>query len=83
MPGIISGTKCQIARAVNRYLGHADAGEVICHQDVFRDDPDDRVGHVDIAINSDWQNVGARQHREALAAELDQVRKRICDIAGP
>ena len=52
--------QCQIARATKRRLRHPDFGDVICHEDVFHDDPDERVGHIDITINSDWQNVGAK-----------------------
>lgn len=69
----------QLQRALQVHVnGH---GEIICYEDVMQDDPDQRVGHLDIDVNMDWRFAGAQEERADLAARLDVVRKRLAASA--
>jgi hypothetical protein len=58
---------------MTKLLGRHDGGPVICYDDAFEDEPDARVGHMDISVNMDWMHAGAKEQRQRLAAELDTV----------
>lgn len=67
----------QIVASFCRFLGRPECDPTICYQDAFDDDPDDRVGHMDISVDMDGMYQNAMEEREQLAFELDAVRKRI------
>lgn len=69
----------QIVRALQLRLGNADVQDVITFDDIFEENPDRRLHHIEIDVNCDWQHAGARQDRQQLADQLDRVRKRIFD----
>ena len=67
----------QIVASLHKFVGRSDGTPVICHDDAFEDDPDDRVGHFDIDVDMDWMHADAKEQRQRHAAELDRVRQRI------
>jgi hypothetical protein len=69
----------QIVASLHLFLGRRDGRPVICHDDAFDDKPDDRVGHFDINVNTDWMHADAKERRHRLASQLDAVRQRIRD----
>jgi hypothetical protein len=69
--------KSQIVASLHKVLGRQDGSPVICYDDAFEDEPDARVGHLDINVNMDWMHAGAKDQRQRLSAELDTVRRRI------
>jgi hypothetical protein len=71
----------QIVASLHKFLGRQGSGPVICYGDAFEDEPDARVGHLDINVNMDGIYAHAKEQRRRLAAELDTVRQRI--LEGP
>jgi len=69
----------QIVASLHKFLGRHDGSPVICYDDAFEDEPDARVGHIDISVNMDWMHADAKEQRRRLAAELDTVRQRILE----
>ena len=69
----------QIVASLHKFQGQHDGSPVICYDEAFEDEPDERVGHLDINVDMDWMYAGAKQQRQRLAAELDTVRQRIFD----
>jgi hypothetical protein len=69
--------KSQIVASLQAFVGRHDGSPVICYDDAFEDDPDARVGHLDINVNMDWMHADAKVQRQRLAAELDTVRQSI------
>jgi hypothetical protein len=69
--------KKQIVASLNKFVGRHDASPVICHDDAFEDEPDARVGHIDINVEMDWMHAEAKEQRQRHAAELDRVRQRV------
>lgn len=69
----------QIVGSLHKFVGRHDGSPVICHDDAFEDEPDDRVGHLDITVEMDGMHAGAKEKRQRYAAELDTVRQRIRD----
>lgn len=67
----------QVTRAIHKHFARPNASETINFDDPFEDWPDDRVPHLDIDVNTDWQHAGAKKERIELAGKLDGVRKRI------
>jgi hypothetical protein len=67
----------QVVASLHRFIGRHDGNPVICYDDAFEDEPDARVGHIDINVNMDWMHTNAKEQRQRLAAELDTVRQRI------
>jgi hypothetical protein len=67
----------QVAAALQRYLGRMGAPDVISFEDAFEKDPDRRVGHFDIRVDTDWMHAGEKEERARVAVALDSVRKRI------
>jgi hypothetical protein len=67
----------QIVASLHKFLGRGDGRPVIHHDDAFGDEPDDRIGHIDINVNTDWMHADAKEQRERLAAQLDTVRQRV------
>jgi hypothetical protein len=66
----------QIVASLHKFLGRQDGGLVICYDDTFEDEPDARVGHLDINVKMGWMHADAKQQRQQLATELDRVRQR-------
>ena len=58
----------QLVAALHRFLGRHDGSPVICYDDAFEDEPDARVGHIDINVNMDWMHTDAKEQRQRLAA---------------
>jgi hypothetical protein len=69
----------QIVASLHKFLGRHDGSPVICYDNAFEDEPDARVGHIDINVNMDWMHADAKEQRQRLAAELDTVRQRILE----
>lgn len=69
----------QIVASLHKFLDRHDDKPVICYEDAFEDEPDTRVGHLDINVNMDWMHAEAKEQRQRLAAELDTVRRRILE----
>jgi len=69
----------QIVASLHKFLGQDDGSPVVNYEDAFEEEPDDRVGHLDINVNMDWMHTDAKEQRHRLAAELDTVRQRILD----
>ena len=67
----------QIVASIHKFLSRPDGSPVICYEDAFNDEPDARVGHLDINVDMDWMHADAKEQRQRLAAELDTVRQRI------
>ncbi|MCL4710490.1 MAG: hypothetical protein KJZ73_04525 [Pseudorhodoplanes sp.] len=67
----------QIVASIHKFWGAEDGHPVICHADAFEDDPDNRVGHLNINVNMDGMYASAKDERKQLAVELDVVRQRI------
>jgi hypothetical protein len=67
----------QIVASLHKFLGRQDGSPVICYDNAFEDEPDARVGHMDINVNMDWMHADAKDQRLRLATELDTVRQRI------
>jgi hypothetical protein len=67
----------QVVASLHKFLGRHDGSPVICYDDAFEDEPDARVGHIDISVDMDWMHAGAKEQRRQHAAELDTVRQRI------
>jgi hypothetical protein len=69
----------QIVASLQEFLGREGDHPVIWYADAFEDDPDDRVGHLDINVNVDGLYANAKEERQRLAAELDAVRRRVLE----
>jgi hypothetical protein len=67
----------QIVASLYKFVGRSDGTPMICYDDAFEEDPDDRVGHFDIDVDMDWMHADAKEQRQRHAAELDRVRERI------
>jgi hypothetical protein len=67
----------QITAALRNFLSDKVDAQVICYKDAFRNEPDERVGHFDVNVNTDWMHAGAKNQRDYLAAQLDEVRQGI------
>jgi hypothetical protein len=65
----------QIGRALCHYT--TGTGDILHHDDVLEDDPDERVGYFDIDVNMDWRFAQAKEQRAELAAQLENLRKRV------
>jgi hypothetical protein len=68
--------EAQISRAVQLWLGHANATSVINFDDAFDDDPDGPVPMFDIDVDRDWMFCNEVKDRNIIASELDAVRAR-------
>jgi hypothetical protein len=69
----------QIVASLHTFLCRPDSNPVICYDDAFEDEPDARVGHIDIDVNTEWVHADAKEQRKQLAVELDTVRQRILE----
>ena len=67
----------QVLASLQKHLGQPDARDVISFEDVFEEEPDRRVGHLDIRVDTDAMHSDEKEKRERIATELDGVRKRI------
>lgn len=65
----------QFVASLHAFLRRHKPSPVICYDGLFRDDPDSRVGHLDINVNMDWMHADAKEKRKSQAAELDAIRQ--------